>query len=92
MIVFRNIRPPISNQFAPPNMTNPNQMKFVLKWDALPKDLDSHMYASNGTHIYYSQKTDGTMSLDYDVRSGYGPETITVTFQPGVKYVYAVHR
>lgn len=92
MVVFRNIRPPSSNQFTPANVTNQNQMKFVLKWDATPRDLDSHMFASNGTHVYYQNKADGTMSLDCDVTSGHGPETITATFQPNVKYVYVVHR
>ncbi|CAF4911185.1 unnamed protein product, partial [Rotaria sp. Silwood2] len=92
MVVFRGIRPPNSNQFPAPNVTNPSQMKFVLKWDALPADLDSHMFASNGTHVYYQNKAAGTMSLDCDVTSGKGPETITVNFQPNVKYVYVVHR
>ncbi|CAF3367268.1 unnamed protein product, partial [Rotaria sp. Silwood2] len=92
MVVFRGIRPPNSNQFPAPNVPNPNQMKFVLKWDALPADLDSHMFASNGTHVYYQNTAAGTMSLDCDVTSGDGPETITVDFQPNVKYVYVVHR
>ena len=92
MVVIGNRRPPTDNHFVGRVTTNPNTMEFVLRWDVVPQDLDSHMYASNGTHVFFHTKTAGTMSLDCDVMNGNGPETIKVTLEPSVKYVYAVHR
>ncbi|CAF1594765.1 unnamed protein product [Didymodactylos carnosus] len=92
MIVFGNRRPPTDYHFIGRATTNSNVMEFVLRWGAVPKDLDSHMYASNGAHVFYQMKTASKMSLDCDVTSGNGPETIKVILEPSVKYVYAVHR
>lgn len=53
-----------------------------LEWGANPADLDSHLYAFDGTQqayrVYYSNKRQGDASLDVDDRSGFGPETITI--------------
>jgi len=56
----------------------------VLTWKATPRDLDAHMFLPNGCQVDYrnkvcSQSNVGKSTLDYDVRNGYGPETITFT-------------
>jgi hypothetical protein len=57
------------------------EIRIVLTWNDTPGDLDSHLftpYCSTEEHISYYHQTDGTNSLDVDVTTGYGPETITI--------------
>lgn len=73
-----------------------NEARIVLQWGAAPSDLDSHIYgpvnARGRLHVFYSHQTEGSVNLDVDQTSGYGPETITVSpVQPGVWYQYMVH-
>ena len=58
------------------------ETRIVLTWGELPRDLDAHLYNSDfhvyyGNHNYY-QNGEVLAGLDWDDRSGYGPETITV--------------
>ncbi|CAF1490278.1 unnamed protein product [Adineta ricciae] len=92
MIAFQNRRQMKANSFIGRTDLKPNEIEIVLKWDADPHDLDSHLYASDGTHIYFSTKNAENMSLDYDITTGYGPETIRFTVKSNLKYIYAVHR
>lgn len=60
-----------------------NEMRVVLSWGAKPRDLDSHLqYGNSGnSRIVWNNKTPlgtGNGSLDYDITTGYGPETITL--------------
>jgi uncharacterized protein YfaP (DUF2135 family) len=60
-----------------------NEMRVVLTWGSKPRDLDSHMQYGTGANdrIVWNNKTplgSGNGSLDYDITTGYGPETITV--------------
>lgn len=60
-----------------------NEMRVVLTWGAKPRDLDSHMQYGNNANdrIVWNNRTPlgvGNGSLDYDITTGYGPETITV--------------
>ncbi|TGL17558.1 Cna protein B-type domain protein [Leptospira levettii] len=60
-----------------------NEMRVVLSWGAKPRDLDSHMQYGNQANdrIVWNNKTPlgaGNGSLDFDITTGYGPETITV--------------
>lgn len=70
----------------------PDEVEFLLKWGERPSDLDSHIYVSDGRHVFFSRKQERNVSLDYDCREGGGPETIKVKLEPDMKYVYAVHR
>jgi len=81
-----------------------DEYRIVLTWGAVPSDLDSHLtYYEGGElkmHVYYSNKI-GTIDgvkvaeLDLDDTSGYGPETVTLTFKKEFvdngKFVYFVH-
>ncbi|MBW6490300.1 MAG: choice-of-anchor J domain-containing protein [Lentimicrobium sp.] len=61
-------------------------LRFVLNWGPVPSDLDSHLLTpeieGTGYHVYYDDE--GSIStapfalLDYDITTGYGPETMTI--------------
>ncbi|CAF3386827.1 unnamed protein product [Rotaria socialis] len=70
----------------------PDEVEFLLMWGEKPKDLDSHLYVSDGRHVYFQVQSEKNVSLDCDCRDGSGPETIKVKLEPNMKYVYAVHR
>lgn len=91
MVVFQNRRQLKANSFIGRADLKPNEIEVVLKWDAEPSDLDSHLYSSDGKHIYFGNKNEKTMSLDYDVTHGYGPETVRFTAKSNLKYLYVVH-
>ncbi len=60
-----------------------NEMRIVLTWGAKPRDLDSHLqYGTNsGDRIVWNRRTplgEGNGNLDFDVVTGFGPETITL--------------
>jgi hypothetical protein len=66
-----------------------------LTWGASPRDLDSHLFAPDGTEVYYSDK--GSLvaapfaNLDVDDTSSYGPEVVTLTRLMVGTYRYQVH-
>lgn len=79
---------------------NANEMRLVLNWGPNPSDLDSHLWTpqieGTSTRVYYgnlgSANTSPYAKLDVDKRSGYGPETITISrLFPG-NYHYYIHR
>ncbi|TGN14333.1 Cna protein B-type domain protein [Leptospira ilyithenensis] len=61
-----------------------SEMRVVLSWGAKPKDLDSHLQYSatnSGSRIVWNRKAPlgaGNGELDYDITTGYGPETISL--------------
>jgi uncharacterized protein YfaP (DUF2135 family) len=75
----------------------------VLTWSSSPYDLDSHLTGplSDGTrfHLFYgdpvAQDNNGDVvaTLDNDVTTGYGPETVTTTINALAQgtYRYFVH-
>jgi hypothetical protein len=67
------------------------QIRVVLSWGESPDDLDLHCTSSKGHHVYYNRRSDGPLFLDSDVRNGHGPETITVSIEPGVDYCFYVN-
>ncbi|CAF4753110.1 unnamed protein product [Rotaria sp. Silwood1] len=69
-----------------------DEVEFLLTWGEQISDLDSHVYVSDGRHVFFSRKQEPNVSLDYDCREGGGPETIKVKLEPNMKYAYAVHR
>ncbi len=82
-----------------PVIANTATMRLVLNWGATPRDLDSHLetpvIGGSAHHVYFVNRgslfTAPFASLDVDVTSGFGPETITITnFSTGT-YHYYVH-
>lgn len=78
-----------------------NEMRIVLTWGDSPRDLDSHMYISDGYsnyHVSYSNKVaykdnEIICQLDHDDTSSYGPETITLyTDKLNANYKYSVYQ
>ena len=59
------------------------EMRIVLTWSDMPNDLDSHLftpYCTAAEHIAYYNREDGKgNSLDVDITTGYGPETVTIS-------------
>ena len=91
MIVYENRGSEISTQFICRQLDS-DQLEIVLKWCLTPRDLDSHLFISDGRHVYYEAKIEGNVSLDCDVTNGNGPETIKIRLESGLKYLYVVHR
>ncbi|CAF1227848.1 unnamed protein product [Adineta steineri] len=92
MVTYQNRRQEKNFSFLGRNNLKPNEIEIILRWGAQPRDLDSHLYSSDGKHIYFSNRNETNMALDYDVTRGYGPETTRFTIQPNLKYIYVVHR
>jgi hypothetical protein len=85
-------------------MTHPivsGQFRVVLSWAKQPRDLDLYCTTRNSstsqnhTISFRCKNVDDQLGcgvkLDVDVTAGNGPETITVTSQPGQAYVFYVH-
>ena len=71
------------------------EARIVLSWGAEPRDLDAHLVGAGPDgkpfHISWLYRTvQGVADLDYDVQSGYGPETVTISDVNG-SYHYYVH-
>ena len=68
-----------------PELQSGQEMRITLTWGENPKDLDAHLALMNGAvreeHIYFASKksSDGTIVLDRDDTSSFGPETITIS-------------
>lgn len=95
----------LATQVAPILFMSPTGTAFVwrivLSWGASPSDLDSHLTgpisgSSSRFHVYFSSKGSLIASpfaqLDYDVTSGFGPETVTIGQQIAGVYRYYVYQ
>jgi hypothetical protein len=83
---------------SPPQQTG--QTRIILSWDSLPPDLDAYLVVPPDTTsalpvVYYGLPGDSLAypfaTLDQDVTSGYGPETITIHQQLAGLYTFMVH-
>ena len=65
-----------------------DEVRIVLSWNATPKDVDSHLEYGNSAcldggkkcQVVWNDKSKigGDLTLDVDVVTGFGPETVTV--------------
>ncbi|CAF0994382.1 unnamed protein product [Rotaria sordida] len=74
------------------NEYDSDQLEIILKWNLISRDLDSHLFVSDGRHVYYESKIERNISLDCDVTNGNGPETIKIQLEPDLKYLYVGYR
>jgi len=83
---------------SPPQQTG--QTRIILSWDSLPPDLDAYLVVPTDTSatppvVYFGLTGDSVVypfaTLDQDVTSGYGPETITIHQQLAGLYTFVVH-
>lgn len=69
--------------------------RITLSWGKDPNDIDSHIFAPDGTHVYYAAKgslaADPYVALDVDDVTSYGPEVVTITRLMVGTYTYATH-
>lgn len=74
--------------------------KFVLRWGAQPRDLDSHLdgYSPDGQslHVYFSKSSASYggatyCSLDHDDIDSYGPETVDLASSSDYPCYYYIH-
>lgn len=78
---------------------NAGAVRFVLNWGAFPADLDSHLVTpeidGQSYHLFYDNAGNDTSTpfakLDFDVLSGFGPETMTIYKRYAGTYKYYVH-
>lgn len=72
-----------------------NGLSIKLTWGASPSDLDSHLFAPNGNHVFFSDE--GSLvnlphaNLDVDDTTSFGPEVVTITRLMQGTYQYLVH-
>ena len=74
------------------------ETRMVLNWGELPSDLDSHLKTppieGQNYHIYYGNRGSSDSApyatLDYDVVTGYGPETMTIKQSFSGNYIYYI--
>ena len=66
-----------------------------LSWGEKPSDIDSHVIAPDGSHIYYSEQgallQHPFVNLDVDDTDSYGPEIVTLSKLMVGEYHYFVH-
>jgi hypothetical protein len=83
---------------SPPQQTG--QTRIILSWDSVPADLDAYLVVPTDTSatppvVYFGLTGDSVVypfaTLDQDVTSGYGPETITIHQQLTGLYTFVVH-
>lgn len=67
-----------------------NVFEVTLAWGAEPHDLDLHIFSADGKHIYYGNRDEIGAKFGIDVKSGFGPEIVTI--YGGASYVIAVHK
>jgi hypothetical protein len=73
------------------------QLRIVLTWGVDPADLDAHLFgplpgSTSRFHVYWGHLIESPYAqLDHDERSGFGPETITITQLTPGQYTYSVH-
>ena len=76
------------------------ETRMVLNWGELPSDLDSHLKTppieGQNYHIYYGNRGSSDSApyatLDYDVVTGYGPETMTIKQSFSGNYIYYINQ
>ena len=76
------------------------EIRMVLNWGEEPPDLDSHLKTpqieSQEFHIYYANRGSSDSApyatLDYDVVTGYGPETMTIKQSFTGNYIYYIYQ
>lgn len=91
----------IKDAFDTVGVVEPDCIRVVLTWGASPSDLASHLVGPNASsttrfHLYYEYKDIGAAGtdswqadLDYDDRTAFGPEVVTIRqFVPGTYYFY----
>ena len=75
-----------------PEAPQAQSYRIVLTWNAEPADLDAHLVAGSGGHVYYKNRSIEGASMDLDDTQSYGPETMTVTDVSALGgFTYSVH-
>jgi hypothetical protein len=73
---------PSSQNILVSPILNNDEVRVVLSWNEEPRDLDSHLeYGSSAPHqVVWNDKSKlgGDLTLDVDVVTGFGPETVTL--------------
>ncbi|WP_020203338.1 YfaP family protein [Cupriavidus sp. WS] len=68
------------------------RLRVVLSWDSDATDLDLHVVAPDGQHIFYANRVAGNGgALDVDVTTGYGPEIYSIAAPPPGTYLVYVN-
>jgi uncharacterized protein YfaP (DUF2135 family) len=67
------------------------KLRVVLSWDSDGTDLDLHVVAPDGQHVFYGDRVAANGgALDVDVTTGFGPEIYAIPSPPpGTWHVYA---
>ncbi|MDM0031198.1 hypothetical protein QTI33_03490 [Variovorax sp. J22P271] len=75
--------------------TDTQAISIKLTWGERPRDADSHLYAPDGSHVYFAN--DGSLvnppyaNLDVDDTGSFGPEVVTIRKLMVGTYTYGVN-
>ncbi|MDR2740375.1 MAG: hypothetical protein LBB68_11165, partial [Treponema sp.] len=91
-VKLRNV---FNNRISVSPLMRGDYLRIVLDWGETPADLDLHLEKAGTFHVSYRNMhspEDGSVILDRDDRSGFGPETITImeTDTQGVYRLYVI--
>lgn len=90
------LSPSLGGAMSGCSLSGAYQFRSILSWGASPSDLDSWAVSVQGVScdkVYYSNKACSGITLDQDVTTGFGPETITYSSLPvGARIQYVVHQ
>ena len=78
----------ISQNFSISPELAAGEIRIVLQWNSVPKDLDSYLDGNGCSVNFSSPNCKGIAELDVDDMDGYGPETITIHDVKGSYHYY----
>jgi hypothetical protein len=89
-VILNNV---FSNNISVSPVMRGDYLRIVLDWGEKPADLDLHLEKAGSYHVSYwdmHSADDGSVLLDRDDRTSFGPETITI-METDVRGIYRLY-
>jgi len=69
----------------------PNGWSIVLSWGQYAQDLDAHLRFADNSEVFWNNLEKDSCTLNWDVKNGWGPETITIPNGASYNFDYYVN-